>query len=299
MFVTFTMKSTLNAIASSPGVIHHTTLLNRRPPHIRGAELHTLQRGASTPPYPSQSFEPTHTHFCGKTHTHPEQDKNSTRLSWEGLIYPLPFSGGWNLPLLPSLPKPVNNTTPHYFQPVQGKNTHIQHKKASPHTSLISYSYPIGSHTGVTTHAIQPAIEGRQIPGYTHTPLASNAYTHASPFLLQPTSQYIQTSKAGNPSTHARTSSLPGKHMQCTHQGSAFKLGLHASYHRIHGRKASRPCYDYLGATPIPTIGLITSCHRRPSRQASRDYLLPYTQGLDPSYHPREDMQGREHYTHN
>jgi hypothetical protein len=29
----------------------------------------------------------------------------------EGLIYPLPFSGGWNLPLLPSLPKPVNNTT--------------------------------------------------------------------------------------------------------------------------------------------------------------------------------------------
>jgi hypothetical protein len=186
-----------------------------------------------------------HTFAARPTHT---QNRTKIALDWEGLIYPLPFSGGWNLPLLPSLPKPVNNTTPHYFKPVQGKNTHIQHKKASPHTSLISYSYPIGSHTGVTTHAIQPAIEGRQIPGYTHTPLASNAYTHASPFLLQPTSQYIQTSKAGNPSTHARTSSLPGKHMQCTHQGSAFKLGLHASYHRIHGRKASRPCYDYLGA---------------------------------------------------
>lgn len=217
MFVTFTMKSTLNAIASSPGVIHHTTLLNRRPPHIRGAELHTLQRGASTPPYPSQSFEPTHTHFCGKTHTHPEQDKNSTRLSWEGLIYPLPFSGGWNLPLLPSLPKPVNNTTPHYFQPVQGKNTHIQHKKASPRTSLISYSYP-GYRLPYWRHnACHPTSHRGKADPRLHPYTPCIQCLHACEPILIAANQPIHTDKQGRQSIHACEDFLTARETHAMH----------------------------------------------------------------------------------
>jgi hypothetical protein len=142
----------------------------------------------------------------------------------------------------------------------------------------------------------QPSREGRSpvTPIHPLHPMLTRMRAHS--YCSQPANTYRQARQA----IHPRMRGLP--HCQGNTCNAPIKAAHSSSDCMLPtiGFTAGKPAaHAMIIWGPIPTIGFITSCHRRPSRQASRDYLLPYTQGLDPSYHPREDMQGREHYTHN